>query len=94
MGIFRLFELPKKEGLTLPIDSFLRDLAQDQENCAAVILSGTGTDGTQGIKAVKENSGLVLIQDAKQAKFGGMPQSAIDTSIADYIMLRSKTCPG
>ncbi len=86
-GTFRLFELPLKGGLKLPIDSFFKDLAQDRkDSCAAVILSGTGTDGTLGIKEIKDNLGMVLIQDPKEAKFGGMPQSAIDTGIADYIV--------
>lgn len=74
-------------GLNLPVDIFLRSLAADQESRAvAVILSGTGSDGTLGIKAVKEVGGMIMVQDESSAKFNGMPRNAIDTGIADYIL--------
>ena len=69
------------------IDTFLRSLAEDQASKAiAVILSGTGTDGTKGIQAIQNAGGMVLVQDPLTAKFDGMPNSAIATGFADYIM--------
>ncbi len=71
-------------GLTLPIDHFLRSLAQDAGNRAvAVILSGTGSDGSRGIKEIHEAGGFVIAQDPRSARFDGMPRSAIDTSVVD-----------
>ncbi len=85
-GSLTVQEPQTKRGIRMPIDFFLRHLAEAQGDRAyAVILSGTGTDGTLGIKAIKENFGLVLVQDPEEAKFSGMPQSAIDTGLADYI---------
>jgi two-component system chemotaxis response regulator CheB len=52
----------------------------------AVVLSGTGSDGTRGIKKIKEMGGMVLVQDLASAEFNGMPHSAIDTGLADYIL--------
>jgi two-component system CheB/CheR fusion protein len=73
--------------LNHPIDIFLTSLAEEsKENCIAVVLSGTGTDGTAGIKAVKEAGGLVIVQDPLSAKFDGMPRSAINTGLADFIL--------
>jgi PAS domain S-box len=69
------------------IDTFLRSLAQDQGSKAiAVILSGTGTDGTKGIQSIQNAGGMVLVQDPLSAKFDGMPNSAIATGFADYIL--------
>lgn len=73
-------------GLRLPIDYFFRSLAQDRrEHSIGVILSGMGTDGVLGVKAIKEVGGLVLVQEPGSAKFNGMPQSAIDTGLADFV---------
>jgi two-component system, chemotaxis family, CheB/CheR fusion protein len=69
------------------IDTFFISLAQDKKQRAiGVILSGTGTDGTKGIEAIKKEGGLVLIQDPATARFDGMPRSAISTGCADYIL--------
>jgi len=69
------------------IDTFLRSLAEDQGNRAiAVILSGTGTDGTKGIGAIQSSGGMVLVQDPITAKFDGMPNSAIASGFADFIL--------
>ena len=69
------------------IDTFLNALAEDQQARAiAVILSGTGTDGTRGIQAIQKNGGLVLVQDPSTARFDGMPNSAIATGFTDYIL--------
>ena len=68
------------------IDVFLHSLAQDKKyKAVAVILSGTGTDGTKGISSIKENGGLVLVQEPSTAKFDGMPNSAISSGNADVV---------
>jgi len=73
--------------LHLPIDSCFRSLAEDQNHKAiAIILSGTGSDGSRGIRSVKEVGGLVVIQDPESAKFDGMPKSAINTGMADWVL--------
>jgi len=89
----KLFLTPQREDrmLNLPIDVFLRSLAKDKEKDAVgIILSGTGTDGTLGIRAVKEFGGMVMAQDSDSAKFDGMPQSAVSTGIVDYILSPDK----
>ncbi len=69
-----------------PIDIFLRSLAAAYENRAvAVILSGTGSDGTNGIRSIKERNGLIIVQSPDSAKFDGMPRNAISTGFADLI---------
>lgn len=74
-------------GMRHTIDVFLRSLATEmEENAVAVILSGTGSDGTQGVKAVKEAGGIVVVQDEATAKYPGMPRSAIATGVADLIL--------
>ncbi|MDT0677501.1 chemotaxis protein CheB [Autumnicola musiva] len=84
---FHLLEKPKDQKLNLPIDIFLESLAQFKEDKAiAIILSGTGTDGTRGLKAIKEKDGMVMVQDPEEAKFDGMPKSAINTGLVDYIL--------
>jgi two-component system, chemotaxis family, CheB/CheR fusion protein len=83
----KLFLTPQEQGLNLPIDIFLESLAEDQaEKGIAVILSGTGSDGTRGIRSVKENGGFVIVQDETTAKFDGMPKSAISTEIVDSVL--------
>jgi two-component system, chemotaxis family, CheB/CheR fusion protein len=79
------------QGLNLPVDIFLRSLAEDQaELSVAIILSGTGSDGTLGIRAVKGAGGLVFSQDKQSAKFDGMPCSATATGMVDYILSPKK----
>ncbi|HIB37325.1 chemotaxis protein CheB, partial [Mesonia sp.] len=86
-GILHLSEKPKNQKLNLPIDLFLDSLADYKKDQAiAVILSGTGSDGTRGVKAIKEADGMVMVQDPKQAKFDGMPKSAINSGMVDYIL--------
>ncbi len=85
-GVLHLLEPASPRGLRLPIDFFLRSLAQDQqEHSIGVILSGMGSDGTLGLRAIKEKAGLVLVQDPATAKFDGMPRSAIDSGLADIV---------
>lgn len=91
MGILnrtlQLIEPPEPRGARLPIDFFFRTLAADQgRNAVCIILSGTGSDGTLGLKAVKGEAGLVIVQDELSAKYDGMPRSAICTGLADYIL--------
>lgn len=74
-------------GLNLPIDLFFRSLAEDLgERAVAIVLSGTGSDGTRGIRAIKEEGGLAMAQDPATAKFDGMPSSVIATGLADYVL--------
>jgi two-component system CheB/CheR fusion protein len=71
----------------LPIDHFFRSLAVDQnERAICIILSGTGTDGTLGLKAIKGESGMAMVQQAQSAKYTGMPTSAVATGLADYVL--------
>jgi len=74
-------------GLNLPIDIFFRSLADDMADRAiGVILYGTGSDGTLGIRVIKGAGGMVMVQDETTAKFDGMPKSAIATGLVDYIL--------
>lgn len=79
------------KGLSLPIDFFLRSLAQDKgPEAAGIILSGTGTDGTLGVKEIKLLDGLVLAQSEESAKYDGMPRSAVDSGVVDLILAPEK----
>jgi len=85
-GVLHLLDPTTPRGLRLPIDFFLRSLAQDQqEHSIGVILSGMGSDGSLGLRAIKEKGGVVLVQDPATAKFAGMPRSAIDSGLADIV---------
>ncbi len=69
-----------------PIDVFFRSLAAAYENrSVAVILSGTGADGTNGIRSIKEQNGVIIVQTPESAKFDGMPRSAIATGFVDLV---------
>ena len=81
-----LFDPVESRGLRLPIDIFFRSLASDrQEKSIGIILSGMGSDGSLGLKAIKEKNGIVLVQNPATARFDGMPQSATDSVIADIV---------
>jgi len=85
-GTLHLFDPIELRGLRLPIDIFFRSLAADmQEKSIGVILSGMGADGSIGVKAIKEKNGIVLVQDPVNAKFDGMPRSAIDAVKVDIV---------
>jgi chemotaxis protein methyltransferase CheR/two-component system CheB/CheR fusion protein len=85
-GQLHLLDPIPPRGLRLPIDLFFRALAEDQhERAIGVILSGMGADGTLGIIAIKENSGLALAQSTGSAQFDAMPRSVIDAGLADII---------
>ena len=85
-GTLLLTDKDPTKSLSLPIDVFFRSLAIDQEDRAiAVVLSGTGSDGSRGIVDIKEAGGFVISQSSESAKFDGMPKSAIDTGVVDKI---------
>jgi two-component system, chemotaxis family, CheB/CheR fusion protein len=78
---------PEKRAPHLPIDQFFRSLAEDRGELAiGIALSGTGSDGTLGVRAIKEAGGTVMVQDEGSAKFSGMPDSAAATGLADYVL--------
>lgn len=84
-GKLQLLEPPVPRGHRLPIDFFFRSLAQDQhEKAIGIILSGTGSDGTLGIRAIKEEGGMVMAQQPITAEYDGMPMSAISTGLVDF----------
>ena len=89
-----LFDPLEVRGLRLPIDIFFRSLAADrQEESIGIILSGMGSDGSLGLRAIKERNGTVLVQKPDTAKFDGMPNSAKDAVIAD-IVASAEELPG
>jgi two-component system CheB/CheR fusion protein len=90
-GKLTLLEAAEPHGIRFPIDFFLKSLADDQGlRAVCIILSGTGTDGTIGLKAVKAGSGLVIAQEPSSARYNGMPTSAIDTGLVDFVLPPSK----
>ena len=85
-GALHLFDPVESRGLRLPVDIFFRSLADDRrDKSIGIILSGMGSDGSLGLKAIKEKNGVVLVQDPLSAKFDGMPRSAIEAVIADIV---------
>ena len=89
IGGGRLFLSEKERDgeLTLPIDVFFRSLARDAgARSIGVVLSGTGTDGSRGVREIHEAGGLVLVQSPESAKFDGMPKAARDTGVADLVI--------
>ena len=86
-GTLQLMDPVKTGSINLPIDCFFRSMAEEMgEKAICVILSGTATDGTLGLKAVKGGGGLSMVQDPDSAKYDGMPRSAIATGIVDFIL--------
>src|SRR5687768_5209838 len=86
-GKLLLTDKDPAQGLTLPIDTFFRSLAQDLGPMSvAIVLSGTGSDGSRGVRAIHEAGGLVIVQSEITAKFDGMPRSAIETGVADFVL--------
>ena len=83
----RLTEPRQPRGHRHPVDVLFKSLAeQRQERTAAIVLSGTGTNGTQGLKEIKAAGGLILIQNPESARFDGMPRSAIGAGLADHVL--------
>jgi two-component system CheB/CheR fusion protein len=90
-GKFQLLNHTLEKGQRLPIDFFFRSLAQDlHERAIGIILSGTGSDGTLGIRAIKGEAGMVMAQTIESCQFNGMPSSAIATGLVDYILAPEK----
>lgn len=93
-GALRLSKPRERHGARMPFDFFLRSLAQEcGERAICAVLSGTGTDGSLGLKAVKEKGGLVIVQDPEEAAFDGMPRSAIMSGGADLVLAVTKIPP-
>ncbi|MDP2244239.1 chemotaxis protein CheB [Pseudomonas sp.] len=86
-GTLQLLSPSEPRGQRLPIDFFFRSLALDQrERAIGIVLSGTGSDGTLGVRAIKAEGGMVMAQDPDSAEFDGMPRSAIATGLVDYVL--------
>jgi two-component system CheB/CheR fusion protein len=86
-GALRLSEPRERYGARLPFDFFLLSLAEQLgERAICIILSGTGGDGSLGLKAVKEKGGLVIVQDPDDAEYDGMPRSAMMTGAVDLVL--------
>ncbi|MCW7753451.1 PAS domain-containing protein [Desulfobotulus sp. H1] len=84
-GTLQLLEPGFPRGQRMPIDFFFRSLAQDlRERAIGVILSGTGSDGTLGIRAIKGEGGMVMVQNLTDTEYDGMPRSAMATGLVDY----------
>jgi len=93
-GSLHLLDPVMPRGRRLPIDFFFRSLAQDRgEQAVCIVLSGNGTDGTLGLRAVKETGGMAMVQDPATAEYDGMPRSALSTGLADYV-LAPEVMPG
>lgn len=86
-GNLKLSKFHQRRGMRMPIDFFFSSLAEDQrERSICIVLSGTGSDGTMGLKAVKSYGGLAVVQTPEEAQYDGMPSSAIATGVVDYIL--------
>jgi two-component system CheB/CheR fusion protein len=86
-GVLGLDPSAPREIPHLPIDLFFRALARDQgSHASGVVLSGTGTDGTLGLAAIRGETGLSLVQDPATAEFDGMPASAIQARVVDFVL--------
>lgn len=86
-GLLQVIHPETPRGHRMPIDIFLRSLAEDQaENAVGIILSGTGTDGTLGLRAIHGAGGLCLVQDPATAQFPNMPNSAIQAGYATHVL--------
>jgi two-component system, chemotaxis family, CheB/CheR fusion protein len=87
-GTLQLLEPSSPRGQRLPIDFFFRSLAQDQhERAICVVLSGTGSDGTLGVRAIKSEGGMAMAQSPDSTEYDGMPRSAIATGLVDFELL-------
>lgn len=85
-GTLHLLPQTSPRGLNLPIDFFFRSLAEDQQDRSiGVVLSGMGSDGTLGLRAIKEKAGASFVQSLGSAKFSGIPRSVIEAGLADVV---------
>src|SRR5882757_2565810 len=86
-GRLQLTARPPRNQKNMPIDLFFTSLAEVYQNHAiGVVLSGTATDGTLGLKEIKEHGGFTFAQEPGSASFDGMPRSAIDAEVVDFIL--------
>lgn len=86
-GVLQLTDPIMRRGMRMPIDFFFRSLADDQrERAICIVLSGTGTDGTLGLQAIKGHGGMAMVQASETAQYDGMPRSAISTGLVDYVL--------
>jgi two-component system CheB/CheR fusion protein len=86
-GVLFLEKPVEYRGVRMAIDYFFRSLAEsERERAICIVLSGTGTDGTQGLKSIKGNGGLAVVQEPTSAQYDGMPVSCIRTGVVDFIM--------
>ncbi|MBU4408354.1 MAG: PAS domain-containing protein [Proteobacteria bacterium] len=93
-GVLHLFDPTAPRGLRLPIDYFFCSLAEDRQNGSiGVILSGMGTDGSIGLRAIKEKAGVTLAQEPASAKFDSMPKNAIDAGLV-HLVAPAEGLPG
>jgi two-component system CheB/CheR fusion protein len=84
-GSLQLLDFTSPRGQNMPIDYFFRSLAVDKkERAVCIVLSGTGSDGTMGLKAIKDEGGIAIAQSTESAEYDGMPSSAIATGLVDY----------
>jgi two-component system CheB/CheR fusion protein len=87
-GTLHLLEPTAPRGQRMAIDFFFRSLAQDQrERAICIVLSGTGSDGTLGLRAIKGEGGMVMVQNPESTEYDGMPRSAIATGLVDYELM-------
>ncbi|WEN16560.1 chemotaxis protein CheB [Rhodanobacter sp. AS-Z3] len=90
-GALHLSEPPVRHGGRLPFDFLLHSLGEAYRDCAVcIVLSGTGADGSIGLKTIKQNGGLVLVQEPKEAGYDGMPRNAVLTGAVDHVLLIDK----
>lgn len=86
-GVLHPVEPAVHHGIRLPANHFLRSLALERgDQAVCVILSGSGDDGTLGLREIKANNGLVMAQTPAQAAYSQMPQNAVDTGLVDYVL--------
>ena len=87
-GALQLLERNAPRGQRMTIDFFFRSLAQDQSDWAiGIVLSGNGSDGTMGVRDIKGEGGMVIVQHPESTRNDSMPRSAIATGLVDYVML-------
>src|SRR5438128_713473 len=85
--VLYLTEPLERRGMRMPIDHFFRSLAEDlRERAICIILSGSGTEGTLGLRAVKEQGGMAMVQEPTTAAHDSMPRSAISTGLVDFVI--------
>jgi two-component system CheB/CheR fusion protein len=86
-GALRLWPRPENRGRNLPIDRFFTSAAEEQGSSAiGVILSGTASDGTRGMNAIKEKGGITIAQDERSARYSSMPSNAISSGNVDFVL--------